>query len=260
MQPLRALAFSLIAFSAGAAPIAAPSIPVRSLQFPLLSQDDAADKTFDNIELRGFAADGALVYVTNVFKDDEQVCENGRLTWDLYALATERGGKTDLYRLPATMDTPYGGKPVTVDAATLQAARKKKDCDEPDPEIAANQSLAAGADSVLAALGPLTPICDLSKPGCKGPQGLEVALFVKRGKAKFDGRADCRDSRIGISLGTKVLFHEQGRDCERDRKITAKIAFSQDGKRAAIAWQVQTRGDFPNMVQRYGRLDIIAVP
>jgi len=232
--------------------IAAAATPAP-LQWPLLSADDPQGKAYSSVLLRGWSKSGALAYVAQTLGDDQAVCPDSDLVWDVSVLAMRSGGSVVTYRLKANGDHGYGEKPID---GEVNAERSKGGCQVPAAGADQYDRSPAGAEAALAALGALTPVCDLSAAGCRSPQGRVLRLLQKAGPADDT----CRNKRIWLELDGKTLWQERGQDCARERGIAASVSWSADGHDLAVAWSVEQTMAGYNSSRLYGRLDLFKLP
>jgi hypothetical protein len=213
---------------------------------------------YRHIDLRGWAADGTLVFEAQSSGSDAEC--GSPLSWKLRLLFFRGRAGAEPFRLAAEGYQDFATSPVE---GSLQVARTKAGCSAEDAVVRAYDAAGPAEEGAvrLTKLGALTPVCRLDRAHrtCASPNGA-AALEIEFSPGKPDTRGCHRDSLRYVlrtaGRARKQLLAFSGSSCAARNDVTFQASWSPDARKIAAATNTELQGQSAMVRDVFARLDV----
>ena len=215
---------------------------------------------YEKIDLRGWSAQGALVYEGQASGDDLDC--GSSLSWRTRLLVFRGAAGADRFRIGADGHQEFATRPIQ---GSLQETRARAGCSTEDPAVREYDAAGAAEEGAvrLAKAGSLSPVCRVeeARGKCASPDGAS-ALEIDRTAGKPDKRG-CRSERLRYMLrkadGSQAELRAfSAQTCARE-DLTFQVSWAADSRKVAAATNAVVRGRSATAMESFARLDVFDV-
>jgi hypothetical protein len=251
-----ACALVALALAAGEAPQRGPRVDPD-----VLDATARSGRYYRHIDLRGWSADGTLVYEAQSSGSDAEC--GSPLSWKLRLLVFRAPAGAEPFRLAAEGYQDFATSPIE---GSLQAARTRAGCSAEDAVVREYDAAGPAEEGAvrLTKLGALTPVCRLDRAhrSCASPDGAS-ALEIDFSPGRPDARG-CHRDHLRYVLRTakrarKQLLAFSGSSCAVRNDVTFQVSWSPESRKVAAATNAELQGQSAMVREVFARLDVFDV-